>query len=403
MQLMTTLVLTREPRPATRPPRKPKRTLDTTSKLCVRPATSSGEKRPAAEEPKAKRPDLGEPKGLAQIGGSHYFDEKRVEEIKEKRAPPQLTHRQVPCGRDYLGPYCSACQFSDCERCTYCIASKLTKVRRLNLERFAKIALSFQPHLKPLELVELASKYAKSDDFASEFNYRVGWRAPESKFCLEHQVIVDDNTEQLLNAQKTIADLRRDLDHEKRERDRLATRISELVLTTSSCKMGNITKEMRLRAIVDAKHKLEDDMLKIKTNYDKLASAVANSSNASLLELVDRRSTSVAVQAVTDSKDAAVQHVDDYADLKAQLADLDAENDQLIAALKQKQGNNNALRRRVTSLSKSKTGLLPGLGPDDLALLTQSDDDDDTDDEDLVFEDRGCQTDDHVSSQEREF
>lgn len=119
-------------------------------------------------------------------------------------APPpamplqNLTHRVVPRARDAASAagYCGACTFLDCERCSYCMHSKLSKTRRLPLDRLATLLVQRQPvrFAKDAKLLGYTlGRYAKSDDFVEKTHVKLlgldpgGSRKFDVLLCEEHE------------------------------------------------------------------------------------------------------------------------------------------------------------------------------------------------------------------------
>ena len=103
----------------------------------------------------------------------------------------QLNHWQVPKNGDYSRPYCTACHFTDCERCHYCFSHKLTRTPRMHMERLGHALLKMNPEMMGPELLQMLQRYARGDAFATDLNWRLGWVPPDGAFCGHHQKQID--------------------------------------------------------------------------------------------------------------------------------------------------------------------------------------------------------------------
>ncbi len=122
---------------------------------------------------------------------SIYLNKPPAQLPDDDKSEYQLTHWQVPQHGDYSRPYCTACHFTDCERCTYCFSHKLTRTPRMHMERLGEALLHMNPDMMGKEMLHILQRYARADKFALDLNWRLGWVPPEGAFCNEHQKTID--------------------------------------------------------------------------------------------------------------------------------------------------------------------------------------------------------------------
>ena len=88
---------------------------------------------------------------------SIYLNKPPAQLPDDDKSEYQLTHWQVPQHGDYSRPYCTACHFTDCERCTYCFSHKLTRTPRMHMERLGEALLHMNPDMMGKDAPHLAA------------------------------------------------------------------------------------------------------------------------------------------------------------------------------------------------------------------------------------------------------
>lgn len=167
-------------------------------------------------------------------------------------------------------PYCGACRFSDCERCSYCLTSKLTSVKRLNLHRFGKVVCQLQPKIGSKEVLDLVCRYARSDDFAAEFNLRVGWTPHEITFCARHKAALDENDVRLGEEQRGLVEKRR---HQIAENESTDFSEHDNNLTLTSGPGDSTFADMRIREVIAQNDEYENELAELRNAHALLEHA----------------------------------------------------------------------------------------------------------------------------------
>ena len=184
----------------------------------------------------------------------------RLAKDVDHRSEFQLTHWQVPQNSDYARPYCTACHFTDCERCSYCVSNKLTKARRMNMERLGGVVLQLQPNIDARDLLHVLCRYARSDTFADELNVRLGWCPPASMFCGEHQAALDHldglEAEHREKLQRKIEELQ----HEQKLRVRAEADARQARKALDLETLDEADLKLKLQKLTIKHHELEHDL-----------------------------------------------------------------------------------------------------------------------------------------------
>lgn len=204
------------------------------------------------------------PTSFSRVSPSRGSPDTRNHESCVDEFPNTRRQKQSPVSPNRSAlQHCGAGRISDCERCSFCLTSKLTSVRRLNLNRFGKILCHLQPKIGSKEVLGLVCRYARSDDFAAEFNLRVGWTPHEINLCARHKAARDESDGRLAEEERGLVEKRRKqiTAHELTDTNEHS---NNLTFTCASGTEDSSFPGMRIREVVAQSDEYEDELAELK-------------------------------------------------------------------------------------------------------------------------------------------